>query len=67
MNHTRLVARLLNEVAAARMAVAASYMRLWRTEAAPPADAGDIARRPEPRQNAERDSMRDEGSSHDVS
>lgn len=32
MEHTQLIARLLNELAAARASVAASYQRLWPSE-----------------------------------
>jgi hypothetical protein len=49
MEHTRLVARLLNEVAAARAAITASYARLWRSDAGSPADPSDLETGPEPR------------------
>ena len=62
MEHTRL----LSEVATARAAITASYLRLWRSEAGPPGDPGGGERGPEPRPDAALDSMRDERSSDDV-
>jgi hypothetical protein len=41
MEHTRLVARLASEVASARAAVTASYLRLWRSDAGSPSDPDD--------------------------
>lgn len=38
MEHSDLVARLLKEVATARAAIAAGYLRLWRSEGLSPSD-----------------------------
>lgn len=38
VEHTDFVARLLKEVAGARAAIAAAYLRLWRSEALAPID-----------------------------
>lgn len=66
MEHTRLVARLRSEVATARAAITASYVRLWRSEAGPPGDPGGRERGAEPRPAGAPDSMRDERPSDDV-
>jgi hypothetical protein len=39
--HTQLLARLLNEVAAARAAITSSYLRLWRSDAGSPGHTSD--------------------------
>jgi hypothetical protein len=46
MEHSPLVARLLQEVVTARAAIATSYQRLWRPEPPVPAEA-EAGREPE--------------------
>ena len=41
MEEGRLAARLLSEIGAARAAIAASYLSLWRGDARPPDGARD--------------------------
>ena len=67
MEHTRLVARLLGEVATARVTITASYLRLWRSETGAPGDPGVAEPGPEPRAEKAPDSMSDERSCDDVS
>jgi hypothetical protein len=66
MEHTRLVARLLSEVASARAAITESYVRLWRSGAGSPGELGFGKEDREPRQDPERGSRRDERSTNDV-
>lgn len=51
MDHARVAAKLLDDVASARARIAASYVRLWRAREPPPldparpagtADGGDV-------------------------
>jgi hypothetical protein len=65
MEHSRLLARLLSEVATARAAITESYSRLWRSETGPPGDPGGDERGL-PRQGPALGSMRDERDSDDV-
>ncbi|MGB0098588.1 MAG: hypothetical protein WBP81_39355 [Solirubrobacteraceae bacterium] len=41
MEHSELVARLLKQVATARAAIAAGYLRLWRSEGPSPIDPNE--------------------------
>ena len=43
MEHTELVARVLNELATARAAIAASYLRLWRPAERTLRETGHVA------------------------
>jgi hypothetical protein len=60
MEHTRMVARLLSEVSAARTAIMVSYLRLWRAHEDPLADPVDRERGSEPPQHPGASPLRDE-------
>jgi hypothetical protein len=66
MDQYRLVARSLREVAAARMAITASYQRLWRVDTEALSDPGGTEERAEQRHDVARRSVGDDCSSHDV-
>jgi hypothetical protein len=66
MEHTRLVARLLSEVASARAAITASYVHLWQADARSSADPNHSESGPGLLQDRGAGSQRDERSPDDV-